>query len=101
MKQTPILIKKINQLSNHAFSIEWSDGVINKYNLSTLQNRCPCAKCLNANEKTPEKNLQDLRAKNIVNVGRYALRIQFTSGCSLGIYSYAFLRMIALENPSL
>lgn len=91
----PVLIRKISQKDNHTFTIEWSDGAVNDYRLSHLQRNCPCAGCnvsdhKPANENAAEK--EDVRATRINSVGRYALRIQFSSGCSKGIYSFEMLR---------
>jgi len=91
MNQPPILIKAIKQIDNHTFCIEWSDGESARYKLSHLQKNCPCAQC----QHVAPKLIEDVRALNITNVGRYALRIKFTSGCSSGIYSFAKLREMA------
>lgn len=89
-------ICKIFQKNNHNFVIEWSDGVAKEYRLSDLQQRCPCANCvdeLTGKRKRDEKSVQDdVRAIRIVSVGRYALKIHFSSGCSTGIYSFDMLR---------
>lgn len=99
MKNPPILIKKIAQKDNFTFSIEWSDGIVNDYRLSRLQERCPCAKCYDPQahkQLVGKENLDEqVKAVRVTNVGRYALRVQFSSGCSKGIYSYAMLREIA------
>jgi DUF971 family protein len=101
MKQPPILIKKIQQKDKITFAIEWSDGVVNDYRLGALQKRCPCAQCYDpatgkqlSSEKQPDATVQALQ---IVSVGRYALRIQFNSGCSKGIYTFAMLRQLVKE----
>jgi DUF971 family protein len=92
MKHPPVLVKAIKQKDNFTFTIEWSDGIARHYRLCDLQERCPCAACSeNAAGKQPPL-CKDVRAVNIFNIGRYALRIQFTSGCSAGIYSFAMLR---------
>lgn len=96
MKQPPILIKAIRQKDNHTFTIEWSDGLIHDYRLSMLQQKCPCAKCHAAPPAVKDRVNDDVKAVRITNVGRYALRVQFTSGCSTGIYSYAMLREIGV-----
>lgn len=89
-------IKEIKQKNNHTFTIKWIDGEVIDYNLSELQKRCPCANC--TDEITGEKKIdrgtvdERVKAKRIVSVGRYAIRIEFTSGCSMGIYSYDDLR---------
>lgn len=84
------IVKKIEQIDNHSFSIEWSDGVIKKYVLSDLQRECPCANCRDVNSQIQVH--EDVRAVNIASVGRYALRIQFTKGCSQGIFGFDRLR---------
>jgi ATP-binding protein involved in chromosome partitioning len=91
-----VLVNKIYQKDNFTFTIEWSDGIIKHYRLSDLQRSCPCAGCMD--EMTGKRVIDpslipaDLRAKRIMSVGRYALRVQFASGCSHGIYSFDFLR---------
>lgn len=85
-------IKKIAQKDNYTFCIEWNDGVQADYRLSDIQKHCPCAAC---NEKPPSNFYVDVRAKRIYSVGRYALKIEFTSGCSAGIYDFDFLRTAA------
>lgn len=88
-------VRKIEQVDNHTFAIEWNDGRRVSYRLSALQKLCPCANC--TDEITGRKLLdpasvdENVRAKRIVSVGRYALRIEFTSGCSMGIYGFDML----------
>lgn len=101
MKQPPVLIKKIYQKNNETFAIEWSDEIASDYRLSDLQKNCPCAQCYDPVKGVRicnEANLDvNVRAVKLMNVGRYALRIQFTSGCSKGIYSFAMLRQLEKE----
>lgn len=96
MNYPPILVKNIQQSDNYSFTIEWSDGKKYLYRFSQLQNKCPCAKCFDTNtqaRKIDALSVDDhVRAIRIKNVGRYALRIDFTSGCSTGIYNFALLR---------
>jgi ATP-binding protein involved in chromosome partitioning len=93
-----VRIKEIRQLDNHSFSILWSDSVLTKFLLSALQKACPCAGCVD--EMTGKRRLhdqtvpEDLRAVRIENVGRYALKIYFKSGCSKGIYHFDYLRQL-------
>jgi ATP-binding protein involved in chromosome partitioning len=91
-----VFVNKIYQKDNFTFTIEWSDGIIKNYRLSDLQKRCPCAGCVDeaTGTRVADQSLipVDLRAKRIMSVGRYALRVQFVSGCSHGIYSFDFLR---------
>ncbi len=98
IRTAPILIRRIAQLDNHRFVVEWNDGKVGTYSLSELQRHCPCAGCVD--EKSgrrvvdPAAVEDTVRCKTIRNVGRYALRIQFTSGCSNGIYGFDMLRQL-------
>lgn len=89
-------IKKIYQKDNSVFTIEWIDGKISDFRLCEVQKNCNCARCVD--EKTGQRLVDvsliapDLSAKRIYNVGRYALKIEFTSGCSRGIYPYSWLK---------
>ncbi|MBA3957272.1 MAG: DUF971 domain-containing protein [Parachlamydiaceae bacterium] len=91
----PIFVRQLKQIDNYTFAIEWSDGKKVFYRLSTLQKKCPCANCVDEStgQRTSNANniSETLRANRIVNVGRYALRIEFASGCSSGIYGYDML----------
>lgn len=94
----PLAIRHIKQKDNYTFSILWNNEREQTFRLSRLQANCPCANCVD--EKTgrrlisPHLIKEDVRATVIRNVGRYALRIQFTSGCSMGIYSFELLYSI-------
>lgn len=99
-KQT-LSIKAIQQKDAHAFTIVWNDGKEQDFRLSDLQRNCPCANCVDENTGRklldPNTVKEDVRAETIRNVGRYALQIQFTSGCSTGIYSYNHLRTMTKD----
>lgn len=90
-----MLIKKISQKDRFTFAIEWLDGLLSEFRLCDVQNHCPCIAC---REKRLHKEINvysDVKAFRIQSVGRYALRIEFTSGCSKGIYPYSLLRRIS------
>lgn len=97
----PLFIKNIRQCDNNRFVIDWSDNLSQTYRLSNLQKNCPCARCFDAetgHSKLPPSTIDDnVRATQLSSVGRYALRVVFTSGCSAGIYSYQLLRTLAEE----
>lgn len=81
---------QISQKTPYEVTIEWSDGMIQHLRFREIQKQCPCAEC---SEKLDEScNAKDVMAQRIVTVGKYALRFEFTSGCSAGIYSFDFLR---------
>ena len=94
----PFFITHIEQKDNFTFTLRWSDGLSQDFRLSDLQKNCPCARCID--ETTGERRIdpqtvdENVRAVVIQNVGRYGLKIQFTSGCSLGIYSFERLRNV-------
>jgi DUF971 family protein len=86
-------IKKIYQKSNYVFTIEWIDGKISDYCLSDIQKLCPCARCVDevTGERLSVSVPDDVTAIRIYNIGRYALKVDFSSGCSRGIYPYDWL----------
>ncbi len=73
-----------------------------EYRLSDVQKICSCALC--RDERTGEALVDESQidpnvcAKKIVNVGRYALKIEFTSGCSKGIYPFERLYGMAYDS---
>lgn len=91
-------IAAIDQLDNHTFQIEWTDGITDRYRLSELQATCPCAACIDeASGKRvvdPQSIPSQLTAKRVKSVGRYAIQIDFSTGCSRGIFGYDFLRKL-------
>jgi DUF971 family protein len=94
----PIYIRAIQQKDRHRFTIEWTDGKISQLRLSDVQRNCTCAKC--RCEMTgkmlvaPDELSDDVEALRIASVGRYALQIYFTNGCSKGIYPFHLLRSL-------
>lgn len=93
---TPFQIQEIRQKDNYTFTILWTDGKEIDYRLSDLQKRCPCANCrdeITAEQKVDVNTIDpDVKARRVISVGRYALRVDFTSGCSLGIFGFDQLR---------
>ena len=96
MISRPLAIHAIKQLDNHTFQIDWIDGTVSQYRLSELQKNCPCASCVDETTgrriKPAQSINENVQADNIQSVGRYALKIRYTSGCSTGIYSLEMLR---------
>ena len=81
--------KKLKQTGIHTFSIVWEDGVEMSYLLSRLQKMCPCSSC------AKEKRVDDsVVVSRITSVGRYGLKLHFTSGCTRGVYTYTLLRRV-------
>lgn len=88
---TSLSIKKISQGERKQLTIEWNDGQLMNIRLNKLQKQCPCANCKEYKQPDPDENVDALK---IYTVGRYALRIDYSSGCSAGIYSFEILRAI-------
>lgn len=85
-----IELYKLTQKDRHEFEIQWSDDLVQRFRLSDLQERCPCARC----ELVKRDMNPDVMAMKLTKVGNYALKIQFTEGCSNGIYPFELLREI-------
>jgi ATP-binding protein involved in chromosome partitioning len=98
-KENDLPIKSLQvSKDGHSISINWSDDKSTKLRLSSIQKSCPCAGCVDEEtgkrREPPEMIPEDLQAVEIHNVGRYALRFHFMSGCSKGIYHFDYLRRI-------
>ncbi len=91
-----ISIRSIEQTSNTEFRIDWSNGSQLHYSLAELQKNCPCAACADGKKATDPA----VRAYKIRSVGRYAIQIDFSSGCSKGIYDLDMLYNTNLEASS-
>lgn len=92
-----LYLKRIWQIDNSRFGIEWSDGNSKAYNLAALQRNCPCALCAESRSKRETEETEDPSAIGIESVGRYAIKIRFTKGCSLGIYDFDLLYSLGKE----
>lgn len=87
---SPISIKKMGNKDSYTLTIEWSDGQLNDYKISDIQKNCPCADC--ADEKKEKLIDPQVQINKIEAMGKYALRFQFSSGCSHGLFPFELLR---------
>ncbi len=87
---------QVVQKDAHSLTLQWSDGQKSHFRYSDLQKHCPCAGCA---EESAGRTDPHLQANKIFLVGRYALRFEFTSGCSSGIYSFEMLRNLIKPEP--
>ncbi|MCP5510139.1 MAG: P-loop NTPase [Chlamydiales bacterium] len=83
-----VRINRIFQSGPAEFVIEWTDEGVSRYDLAKLEKKCPCSRCSSL-KKSLSNNMS---ASKIYSVGRYGLKIEFSSGCKAGIFSYAFLQ---------
>jgi len=88
----------LRKIDESTFLFVWNDGSEQELRMSDLQRSCSCANCVEEysgkrllNPGTIDENVQ---AHEIRMVGRYGLRVQFSSGCSTGIYSFNMIKKI-------
>jgi ATP-binding protein involved in chromosome partitioning len=67
--------------------IVWKNGANSSFRATELQRCCPCAQCKVFSRL--DENVQILKYEKI---GRYALGLSFSSGCSNGIFSFDLLK---------
>ncbi len=95
----PIELTVSKREEGGVISIVWSDGHKSIYNPVNLRIACPCAWCkgepgifgkyYSSEKGTIEK---DVQLEEISPVGRYGLKISWTDGHNLGIYTFQYLR---------
>jgi DUF971 family protein len=83
------------QISRYTFQVDWSDGKSTQHQLCDLQKKCPCKFCKEGSKREVDPLLL---AEKISVIGQYGLKIEFTSGCNHGIYSFEYLRKLAEKN---
>ncbi|HUA37048.1 MAG TPA: DUF971 domain-containing protein [Candidatus Sulfopaludibacter sp.] len=92
----------------HELAIKWDDGSESFIPLETLRRCCPCAGCQGEADllgniyKNPERHLT-AAAFELVRfspVGGYAIQPAWADGHTTGIYSYDYLRRIAVRNAA-
>jgi DUF971 family protein len=81
--------------------IGWKDGMESRHRAVELRRECPCAGCVD--EFTGKQILdpgsvpEDIQITNVEVVGRYALRFRFSDGHDTGLFTFAFLRDMAVR----
>lgn len=93
-EKTQLAINKLYMKSTGLFTIEWNDQQVIDYKAEELQLRCPCARCHEAKKgnQPVELPVKPVTIEIVEPVGHYALKIRFSSGCSMGIYPFEMLR---------
>ena len=95
----------IQQIGNE-LAIKWDDGGESFIPLEKLRRSCPCAGCKGETDilgnvyKNSEKalTLKAFELVRIVGVGGYAVQPVWADGHSTGIYSFDYLKRVAVEN---
>jgi DUF971 family protein len=90
-------------IPDRTLTIEWGDGHHSVYPFDLLRKDCPCAVCREANHATTDDPFKvvtsavrpgEVTVTGAEQVGRYALRFEWSDGHNTGIYSYDYLRAI-------
>jgi DUF971 family protein len=79
----------------------WSDGHRSSYDAFQLRSACPCAMCQGepgifgkTYETLKDKVKTDVVPQEIEPVGRYGIKITWSDGHNLGIYTFEYLRKL-------
>jgi DUF971 family protein len=88
------------QSAQRRLVITWSDGRTDTFSLRYLRGWCPCAHC--QGHFVMEKRFVEganAELSDVEPVGSYAMRLSWGDGHDSGLYSFEFLRSIALAPP--
>jgi DUF971 family protein len=90
---SPVEIRRVEDREVH---VSWDDGHRSVFPNKMLRERCPCAGCVH--ELTGQRLLdprmvrEDIRAKELSLVGRYAIFFFFNDTATTEIYTFQKLR---------
>jgi len=91
----------VSEKDGGKISIIWSDGHSSVYHSFNVRAACPCAMCkgepgIFGKHFDPPKIVVEpnVQPKEIGPVGRYGLKISWTDGHDLGIYTFDYLRKL-------
>ena len=85
--------------------MDWADDGFLRVKLPDVRKACPCALCTDLRAKQDEQ-LQMITAEqvpsidlsDVIPVGNYAIQIRWTDGHDTGIYTYSYLKQLALAS---
>lgn len=97
----------VQQIGNE-LAVKWDDGTESFIPLETLRRCCPCASCQGETDilgnvyKTPARALAPtaFQLARLAIVGGYAIQPIWADGHATGIYSFAYLKRVAVGNSS-
>lgn len=87
---TPLPPPRCAQIDARTLGLAWEGTPQIALTAQTIQANCPCAGC----SKKAHTPSSDVAFTSIERVGRYALRFQFSEGCSDGIYTFKSLQSL-------
>lgn len=94
----------IQQIGNE-LAVRWPDGGESFIPLEKLRRACPCAGCKGETDilgnlyKNPEQKLTAaaFQLVRLISVGGYAIQPVWADGHATGIFSFEYLRRVAVE----
>jgi ATP-binding protein involved in chromosome partitioning len=96
----PVFVRRLMRDGEERLAIEWTDSTALTYSLAELQQQCPCATC--RENGVAEKELPvGVKVVRIRSIGQYALALEFSQGCSRGIFSFSMLRTLLGRSAAL
>jgi DUF971 family protein len=92
----------------HELAIKWADGEESFIPLEVLRRCCPCAGCRGETDvlgnvyKNPGRPLAPaaFQLVRLARVGGYAIQPVWADGHATGIYSFDYLKRVAVESAS-
>ena len=97
---------QIQQIGNE-LAIRWNDGAESYFTFEFLRRTCPCASCGGepdvlgrVGRPAVSYSEQSFELLGYDFVGGYALQPRWSDGHSTGLYSYQYLRRLALSSET-
>lgn len=95
-----VAIDQMHYQGQRQLQILWTDGARTSVPIATLQQNCPCAACVDESTgkrrpQAEQRSADEVMAHSIDPVGRYAVKVKFSSGCSTGIYLLSLIRELS------
>ncbi|MGD1006023.1 MAG: DUF971 domain-containing protein [Ignavibacteriaceae bacterium] len=86
--------------------IQFDEGGNLQIELSFLRRCCPCASCSEQRESQSKNYIplffaDQIKVKNIYEVGNYAIGITWRDGHNTGIYEFPYLKFLAQSNNAI
>lgn len=93
-KPVPVEINHVR--AERRVRITWDDGHVGEYPEDYLRGYCPCALCQGHDAAKGKKfiSVPDVKLREILAVGNYAIEFRWEDGHSTGIYAYDYLRSL-------
>lgn len=83
---------------SRSLALEWSDGSTHALSFRRLRERCRCAECRSLTQRGLDiESGGEVGVAEAVPYGPNAVQLVFSDGHSRGIFPFAYLRELALE----